>query len=176
MTRPSTPPGFSGGGHGVYGAAGNDVGVRNTISVDHGSLDMYIETGGGATISYYGYNLFSTYGGGFDPNDIAYAGNNQVPPANLEHLFIDLSTTDLHLELSGHRAGNRGLDLSGSFTGDIDGTTRTVTWDIGADEGVTGTAPLPPRSSAGITTATSLRLRQHSPKANSTPTGPRDAA
>ena len=55
------------------------------------------------------------------------------------------STTDLHLELSGHRAGNRGLDLSSSFTEDIDGTTRTDTWDIGADEGVTGTNPLTPK-------------------------------
>jgi hypothetical protein len=133
------------GGYGVYGVAGSDVGVRNTISVDHGSLDMYIGTGGGATISYFGYNLFITYGGGFDPDDVAYAGNNQSPPVNLERLFADLSTSDLHLELTGHRAGNRGLDLSSSFTGDIDGTTRTVTWDIGAHEGVPGTAPLPPK-------------------------------
>ena len=45
-------------------------------------------------------------------------GNNQLPPANLEHLFADLSVPDLHLETSGHRAGNTGLDLSAEFTGD----------------------------------------------------------
>ena len=115
------------------------MGVRNTISVDHGTLDMYIETGGGATISYFGYNMFRTHGGGFDPDDIAYAGNNQWPPINLEYLFADLSTNDLHLETLGHRAGNTGLDLSSDFADDIDGETRSVTWDMGADEARTGT-------------------------------------
>ena len=39
----------------------------------------------------------------------------------------------------GNYAANAGLDLSTSFKDDIDGTTRTDTWDIGADEGHTGT-------------------------------------
>ena len=104
---------------------------------------MYIETAGGATIDYFGYNLFSSHGGGFDPDD--YQGNNQLPPQNLEHLFADLSTSDLHVEDSGHYAGNNGLDLSASFTDDIDGTTRVDAWDIGAHEGVTGTEELDPK-------------------------------
>ncbi|MHC4716244.1 MAG: right-handed parallel beta-helix repeat-containing protein, partial [Planctomycetota bacterium] len=135
--------GFSGGGYGVYTAAG-DVAVKNTISVDHGSLDIYIETGGSATISYFGYNMFSTYGGGFNPGD--YAGNNQLPPANLEYLFASIgSPEDLHLEATGHRAGNTGLDLSSSFSDDIDGVARADAWDLGADEGVSGTDPLTPK-------------------------------
>ncbi len=44
-----------------------------------------------------------------------------------------------------HRPPAAGLDLSASFTGDIDGETRTVTWDMGADEAVTGTAKLRPK-------------------------------
>jgi hypothetical protein len=136
--------GFSGGGHGVHGAANSTVGVRNTISVDHGTLDMYIETAGGATITYFGYNMFSKHGGGFDPNDVAYAGNNRLPPANLDYLFVDMSTPDLHLRPSGHYAGNTGLDLSSVFSNDIDGATRADDWDMGADEGVSGTgAPTP---------------------------------
>ena len=129
--------GDSGGGYGVYGDATCIVGVKNTISADHGTLDMSISSG--ATISYFGYNMFLTHGGGFDPDDIAYAGNNQVPPTNLEHLFVDLSTTNLHLEVSGNRAANTGLDLSSDFADDIDGQTRSGTWDMGADEARTGT-------------------------------------
>jgi hypothetical protein len=136
--------GYWGGGHGIAAGTGSgSVSVTNTISVDHGGIDMYIETAGGATIDYFGYNLFSSHGGGFDPDD--YQGNNQLPPQNLEHLFVDLSATDLHLEDSGHYAGNNGLDLSATFTDDIDGTTRVDAWDIGADEGVTGTEELDPK-------------------------------
>jgi hypothetical protein len=135
--------GFSGGGYGLYTAAG-DVAVKNTISVDHGTLDFYIETAGSATISYFGYNMYSSYGGGFTPS--SYQGGNQVPPANLEYLFVSISSPeDLHLESSGHRAGNTGLDLSSVFTDDIDGATRTDAWDLGADEAVTGTELLTPK-------------------------------
>jgi len=35
--------------------------------------------------------------------------------------------------------------LSSSFSDDIDGATRADAWDIGADEGVTGTEPLTPK-------------------------------
>ena len=125
-------------------AGGSTVSVTNTISVAHDSgLDFYIGTGGGAVINYFGYNLFESTGGGFDPDD--YDGNNQLPPRNLEHLFADLSATDLHVEDSGNTAGNNGLDRSAACTDDIDGTTRVDAWDIGAHEGVTGTEELDPK-------------------------------
>ncbi len=80
-------------------------------------------------------------GGGFVPG--SYAGNNQLPPAKLRYLF----STDLHIKPSGNYAGNNGLDLSSDFTDDIDGQTRSGTWDIGADE--TRPAPTrPPRRSS----------------------------
>jgi hypothetical protein len=137
--------GYTGSGHGLQAAGGSIVSVTNTISVAHDSgYDFYIGTGGGAVINYFGYNLFETTAGGFDPDD--YDGGNQLPPANLEFLFVTLSSPEnLHLEAGGHRAGNTGLDLSSSFSDDIDGVTRTDVWDIGADEGVTGTDPLTPK-------------------------------
>jgi hypothetical protein len=107
--------------------------------VNHGGgVDFQLWSG----ISYFGNNMFSAVTG-FDPD--AQDGGNQLPPANLEFLFVDLTTDDFHLEASGHRAGNTGLDLSSSFSDDIDGATRSGVWDIGADETVTGTAPLTPK-------------------------------
>ncbi len=72
-------------------------------------------------------------------NCINCTGGNQWPPKHLKHLFVSTSTPDLHLKNRGNYAANAGADLSDSFTGDIDGDTRTDTWDIGADEAVTGT-------------------------------------
>ncbi len=134
--------GSAAGGHGLYAPTGS-ITARNTISVNHGGYDFYIETAGSATIGDFGYNLFSTHSGGFDPN--GYSGNNQWPPQDLERLFKDTSTPDLHLETTGHYAGNNGLDLSATFTDDIDGATRVDAWDIGADEGVSGTEELDPK-------------------------------
>jgi hypothetical protein len=78
----------------------------------------------------------------------------QSPPASLEDLFISIvaSSEDLHLESSGHNARNNGVDLSASFTDDIDGETRPTgpnTWDIGADEYMPPLTPL--YRSVGIT-------------------------
>ena len=77
---------------------------------------------------------------GFDPAD--YQGNNQPPPADLDDLFLSITPLfeNLHLEPSGHTAGNKGLDLSSAFGDDIDGVTRIPDWDIGADEAIAGTA------------------------------------
>lgn len=63
--------------------------------------------------------------------------------------FINPDTTsatcDYHLEARDTDAIDDGADLSGTFTTDIDGATRTGTWDIGADEYVaTGTSTPPP--------------------------------
>ncbi len=83
--------------------------------------------------------MYRTHGGGFVPG--SYAGNNQLPPAKLRYLF----STDLHIKPSGNYAGNNGLDLSSDFTDDIDGQTRSGTWDIGADEARPGINPATPK-------------------------------
>jgi hypothetical protein len=115
--------------------SGTAVTIRNAISVGNGTSDFSL-TG---TISYFGYNLYTTVAG-FDPAD--FQGNNQSPPATVDDLFVTITagSEDLHLEASGHDALRKGVDLSGSFTDDIDGDTRSVAWDIGADETSTGTS------------------------------------
>jgi photosystem II stability/assembly factor-like uncharacterized protein len=130
-----TAYGFAGGGHGFYGAANSTIGIKNSISVNHGTLDIYIETTGGATITYFGYNMFLSTGGGFDPN--GYEGNNQSPPVDLDDLFRKpASDDDLRLERAGHNALDNGVDLTATFTGDFNGNTRPLDggWDMGADE------------------------------------------
>ncbi len=127
-------------GSGVTDQAGATVTVRNTISVNHAAGDDFRFW---ANIAYFGYNMFDpTLVDGFDPDTCTNcAGNNKAPPADLDALFISPAGENYHLEANGHRAGNTGTDLSASFTNDVDGATRTPTWDMGADEAVSGTTP-----------------------------------
>jgi hypothetical protein len=122
----------------IYGMVGDGVNapatagavtIRNVISVGNGGQDFEIAS----AISYFGNNMYSTTLS-FDP--ASYQGANQSPPASLDDLFISIAagTEDLHLETCAPGAINTGLDLSGSFAGDIDAETRSVPWDIGADE------------------------------------------
>ncbi|KPJ58335.1 MAG: hypothetical protein AMJ46_14330 [Latescibacteria bacterium DG_63] len=118
---------------GVFHRAGTLI-VKNTISVGNGGQDFDLDESGAVVDPSSGYNMYSTVDGGVDPGS-----NNQSPPASLEDLFKSLvsGSEDLHLESSGHNALDNGIDLSASFTDDIDGETRPTganTWDIGADE------------------------------------------
>ncbi len=121
-------------GNGIQDPAGtNTTSVRNTIAVGNGipsASDFKLLS----SISYFGNNMYSTISS-FDPN--AYQGGNQAPPANLDDLFVSIvATEDLHLESSGHSAIDTGLDLSASFSDDIDAVARPsgAAWDMGADE------------------------------------------
>jgi len=49
-------------------------------------------------------------------------------------IFTDWDNSDYHLDSSASSVIDAGTDLSSLFTIDIDGTTRSGTWDIGADE------------------------------------------
>lgn len=51
--------------------------------------------------------------------------------------FVNEVGIDYHLSTGDIVAKDAGTDLSGTFTTDIDGETRSGTWDIGADEVVT---------------------------------------
>jgi hypothetical protein len=64
------------------------------------------------------------------------------PPSNLDSLVVSIfpGAEDLHLEASSHRAGNRGTSLSVDFTDDIDAETRIGSYDLGADEAISGVA------------------------------------
>jgi len=48
--------------------------------------------------------------------------------------FVDYANGDFHLKSTAPNLIDAGTDLSGTFTDDIDGVTRSGTWDIGADE------------------------------------------
>ena len=76
--------------------------------------------------------------GGESGNSIP--GNNDcVTTASAE--FISTSSGDENFHLKSSAACiDQGMDLSGSFSDDIDGQTRSGTWDIGADEYVAPTA------------------------------------
>ncbi|MHC4209229.1 MAG: LamG domain-containing protein, partial [Planctomycetota bacterium] len=110
--------------------AGNSLTLRNCILLGAGDVDLELS----GTVNYLGYTMYSTWSGQ-DPE--GFDGNNQSPPADLDNLFVSIaaSSEDLHLEPSGHNAVDTGLDLSASFTTDIDGETRSAPWDLGADQG-----------------------------------------
>jgi hypothetical protein len=118
-------------GDGVYQLSGTGVTVRNTISVGNTSDDFDLR----GTVDSFDYNMYSTLSG------TSAGANDQSPPADLDDLFVSIASgsEDLHLETTGHDAGNNGLDLSTDFTTDIDGETRIDPWDLGADEAVFGT-------------------------------------
>jgi len=126
-----------GGLYGVFFNMDQTITCRNTICVNR-LYDFMVA--GTMTTNYFGYNMFGTWFSptGWDPDD--YDGNNQTPPADLEDLFYTLTAgiEYYNLEWDGHDAWDTGLDLSASFTLDIDGITRTDAWDIGADEAITG--------------------------------------
>ena len=118
----------------------NAISIKNTISVGNTLYDFRLMY----DITYFGNNMFATVSD-FDPG--AYQGSNRTPPTDLDDLFVSVTpiSEDLHIEATGHSAGNAGLDLSADFVDDIDGVVRTGTWDIGADEGVPGTTPPKPK-------------------------------
>lgn len=68
-------------------------------------------------------------------------GGNTHDRLSQTFTFVDESGDDFHLASNDAGARDFGFDLSGSFTTDIDGQTRTGSWDIGADEYVAGGAP-----------------------------------
>ena len=55
--------------------------------------------------------------------------------------FVDSANDDFHLQSGDAGAKDFGSDLSGTFTVDIDGATRSGSWDIGADEYTAGGGP-----------------------------------
>ncbi|MHC4101402.1 MAG: YCF48-related protein [Planctomycetota bacterium] len=115
-------------GYGIGDDVGSTTSVSNTISVNHPSDNDFVLW---SNISFFGNNMYSS-ALGIDPGEDD--GGHQAPPGSLEALFVSFSGEDYHLEASGHMAGGSGLDLSSSFTDDIDGDSRLTPWDIGADD------------------------------------------
>jgi hypothetical protein len=60
--------------------------------------------------------------------------NTYYTEKTLTFTSVSAGTEDFHLASTDTDAIDKGVDLSGTFTDDIDGVTRSGTWDIGADE------------------------------------------
>lgn len=81
---------------------------------------------------------FNNFVSGSDYNvtsdDVALGANAATEQTSYTDYFVDPSNGDFHLKNTSENLwGLAGTDLSGTFTTDIDGTTRSA-WDIGADE------------------------------------------
>ncbi|KPJ58692.1 MAG: hypothetical protein AMJ46_13775, partial [Latescibacteria bacterium DG_63] len=112
--------------------------LKNCISMGHSSND-YVGTFDGSS----GNNISSD---GTAPGTGSLTGrtatDNPNPGTGDWVVFADLTSgsEDLHLQDAAENdALGAGQDLSGIFTDDIDGQTRSGTWDIGADEVITTT-------------------------------------
>jgi hypothetical protein len=95
------------------------------------------------------YNNTTDFAGTYNAASTNNLSKDATAPAygtyyrNKTLTFTNTSSTteDLHLISTDTDAIDKGADLSGTFTTDIDGTTRTGTWDIGADEYVSAVTP-----------------------------------
>lgn len=109
--------------------------AKNNVSVENGGTDL--EFGSGTNTVDRATNL---------SND-GSEGSTVTTTADVA--FVDAANGDFHIG-SGSTAEDAGTDLSAvavrPFTDDIDGETRSGTWDIGADEvvssGISGSASL----------------------------------
>jgi len=113
---------FANAGKGIDDSVGTPFIVRNTIAMGNLGGDFAIPTG------VQEHNLSS---------DASATGPGSLPSRLAADQFVSVApgAEDLHL-LSGADAVDSGLDLSGSFTSDIDVTVRPggLGWDMGADE------------------------------------------
>lgn len=126
---------------------------NNTI---YGSLSDGIRHNGSATTQLTAINnaVFATtgvcFGGGFkSTSDYNVSSDATAPGTNkatgktaYTDYFVDPAAGDFHLKASALTLwGLSGADLSGTFTTDIDGQTRSGAWDIGADQYVSAGGP-----------------------------------
>ena len=120
----------TGSGEGIQVESGSAT-AENVIAMDN-SPDFF--SSGTLSLS----NCIST-----DASAGNFGGTGNLPNQSAIYQFVSISgTIDLHLK-NGSNAINAGKDLSATFTDDIDGSTRSGTWDIGADES-SGSVPLKP--------------------------------
>lgn len=125
----------------------NNTAQNCTLGFTTGYLDTIIRNclASGCTNGFTATGDWYT-GSDYNASDLA----SDAPGANSRNsqtfTFVDAANDDFHLASSDTGALGFGIDLSGTFTTDIDGETRTGTWDIGADEYVAAgvAASLPP--------------------------------
>lgn len=141
--------GFS---NGYISGTGCGVTLYNNTIIDCSQRGIYVQGVSGGT-----YNVVnnlvqgaaSNYvldpDGGLDLSATNLSEDTTSPQSTLREkvvTFVNEAANDFHLASNDTTAIDAGTDLSGTFTTDIDGETRSGTWDIGADEYVAGGVPL----------------------------------
>ena len=114
------------------------------------AINCYV--GGFGTGDYYSISAGSDYLVSSDATGDDVAANSAINKNSYSSYFTNISagSEDYHLKNDSNTLwGLSGTDLSATFTTDIDGQTRSVPWDIGADEYVSTASGNPP---AGVTT------------------------
>lgn len=119
----NTVIGVSGRNSGIVDGFGSVIAINNIVS---GFADGFDGDSGWGN----GFHASSNY----NASDLA----SDAPGANSRNsqtfTFVDADNGDYHLAATDGGARDYGTNLSASFTTDIDGQTRSGTWDIGADE------------------------------------------
>lgn len=122
------------GRQGFYATGGGTITCVNCIGWSNGDGSTYLDFGAGGTITC--NNCLS-----YDTSADNFGGSGNVADST-DNPFADYDNDDFHLVV-GCDAINAGQSLAGTFTTDIDGETRTGTWDIGADEYVAAASGVP---------------------------------
>lgn len=129
----------AGGSTGVSGGYNRAMNADNcTIS---GWANGYSVSGAGGSAArncYSGNNTGSDYSGGTlttcaSEDLTGTSGLRSIAYSTANFVSVTGGSEDFHL-VSGSALIDVGTDLSATFTTDIDGATRSGTWDIGADE------------------------------------------
>ena len=111
---------------GIYPRYGSGHSIENCVSMA-GTQDFNYDFGGTGSIN----NNVSSDATADDAGGIGHLINKTA-----SNQFVSLTggSEDFHVKDTAADIYNTGKDLSGVFTDDIDGGTRSGTWDIGADE------------------------------------------
>lgn len=109
---------------GIRISSGDTGLMKNCLFVNCGT------TASGTFIAGTDYNATSAAAMGYTVT----GGGNTHDRTSVTVSFVDAAQKDYHLAASDTGVKDQGADLSVTFTVDIDGQTRTGTWDIGADE------------------------------------------
>jgi hypothetical protein len=109
-----------GTGYTMEGAYNNHYELKNNISYNNGTD--------------YSGSWKTTSTNNLSKDATAPALNTYYRNKTLTFTNVTAGSEDFHLISTDTDAIDNGADLSGTFTTDIDGTTRSGTWDIGADE------------------------------------------
>lgn len=135
-----------------YLDTGKTLTVENCTLVGSSDYGLHRNAGSGTLVvknTYSGGNGSSDYNGTMTfttcaSSDATSRSGVTASIAYSTSTFVNVTagSEDLHL-VSGSALIDAGTDLSASFTTDIDGATRSGTWDIGADEYVSTGPAIP---------------------------------